>query len=160
MKSTLTFHARIWLLFFGGLAAASVARAQKGLNAAQSELHGQLDRADGSPFRDGALVKIEDDRGGLAVQIVTDSSGRFDAPRLSRSHFTVTVHASGYSDATTTVDLATLPSAYVRLTLKELPPSASPATPPGPSVSVNDLNVPEAAQVEFEKGRGLLLDKH
>jgi Flp pilus assembly protein TadD len=160
MKSALTFHAHIWLLSFGVLAAASVARAQKGPKASQSELHGQLDRADGSPFRDGALVTIEDDRGGLGAQIVTDSSGRFDAPRLSRSHFTVTVHASGFSDATTNVDLATVPSAYVRLTLKELPPSASPATSPAAIVSVNDLNVPEAAHVEFEKGRGLLLDKH
>jgi Tfp pilus assembly protein PilF len=159
MESALTCRVRILLLSFAILGASSAARAQ-GQTALQPEMHGQVDRADGSPFRDIATVTIEDTLGGQTVRIVTDSSGTFDAPHLRKSHFTVTVHAPGFRDATTNVDLVRVPRAYVRLTLKELPPSASPATPPAPIVSVNDLNVPEAAQVEFEKGRGLLLDKH
>jgi Tfp pilus assembly protein PilF len=119
-----------------------------------------VDRADGSPFRDGALVTIEDDLGGMAARIVTDSSGRFDAARLQKSHFTVTVHAAGFRDASIKVDLVTVPREYVRITLNELPPSVSPAASPVAIVSVNDLNVPEGAHVEFEKGRSLLLDKH
>jgi Flp pilus assembly protein TadD len=159
MKSTLTFRLRIRFLSLAGLAAVSVTQAQRP-DTYLREIHGEVDHADGSPFREGALVMIEDDLGGLSVRIVTDSSGRFDAPRLHKSHFTVTVRASGFRDATTSVDLTTLTSANVRMTLKELAPSASPATSPDPGVSVNELNVPEAAQVEFEKGRDLLLDKH
>jgi len=127
------------------------------------ELRGQVDRADGTPFRDGALVKVEDDRGGMAAQIVTDSSGKFDVITLQKSRYTVTVHATGFRDASSEVDLDTVPRANIQITLHELPPSIPTATSPtAPSaiLSVNDLNVPEAAQSEFEKGRSLLLDKH
>jgi Flp pilus assembly protein TadD len=127
------------------------------------ELHGQVERADGTPIREGILVKVEDYNGGMAAQIVTDSRGRFDVAPLAKSRYTVTVHASGFRDASTEVDLDTVPRAYVRITLHELTPpapSATSTTAPSGIMSVNDLNVPEAAQAEFEKGRSLLLDKH
>src|SRR5712671_6007051 len=134
MKFALPYRVRILLISVGVLAALSLARAQ-GPTSVPRDLHGQVDRADGSPFREGALVTIEDDLGGLAARIVTDSSGRFDAAGLQKSHFTVTVHAPGFRDASTNVDLTTIPRAYVRITLYELPPSTSPSGP-GAIVSV------------------------
>lgn len=142
----------------------SVARAQGPSALQPRELHGQVDRADGTPFRDGALVRVDDDRGGMAAQVQADSRGKFDVVPLQKARYTVTVHAAGFRDASADVDLDNVPRAYIRITLKELASSVSPAAPlaasPAAIVSVNDLNVPEAAQVEFEKGRGLLLDKH
>jgi tetratricopeptide (TPR) repeat protein len=127
------------------------------------ELRWQVDLADGTPYRDGALVKIEDDRGGMAAQVRTDSGGKFDVATPQRSRYTVTVHAPGFRDALSEADLTTLPRAYIQITLHEVSPSTPASTSPTlPSsiLSVNDLNVPEAAQAEFEKGRSLLLDKH
>jgi tetratricopeptide (TPR) repeat protein len=99
----------------------------------------------------------------MTTQIQTDSRGKFDVVPLQKSRYTVTVHAAGFRDEATDVDQDTVPRAYIRMTLHEVAPpvtaAASPATPAA-IVSVNDLNVPEAAHVEFEKRRGLLLDKH
>jgi Flp pilus assembly protein TadD len=127
------------------------------------ELTGQVEHADGTPIREGVLVKVEDDNGGMAAQVVTDSRGRFDVVPLAKSRYTVTVHANGYRDASTEVDLGTVPRAYIRITLHELitpSPPATSSTAPSAITSVNDLNVPPTAQAEFEKGRALLLDKH
>ena len=127
------------------------------------ELHGQVDRADGTPFREGALVRVDDDCGGMTTQIQTDSRGKFDVVPLQKSRYTVTVHAAGFRDEATDVDQDTVPRAYIRMTLHEVAPPVTAAVSPAASaaiVSMNDLNVPEAAHIEFEKGRGLLLDKH
>jgi Flp pilus assembly protein TadD len=163
MGSASTCRASIRFLTFAVLTVLSVGRAQ-GPTALQSrELHGQVDRADGTPFREGALVRVDNDRGGMAAQVQTDSRGKFDVAALQKSRYTVTVHAAGFRDEGTDVDLDTVPRAYIRITLHELPASASPApSPAAPAaiISVNDLNVPEAAQVEFKKGSVLLLDKH
>ncbi len=163
MGSASTCRARIQFLSFGLLAALSVARAQGPTGLQPRELHGQVDRADGTPFREGALVRIDNDRGGMAAQVQTDSRGKFDLAPLQKSRYTVTVHATGFRDEVTEVDLDTVPRAYIRMTLHEVvPPTAAAASPAAPAaiVSVNDLNIPEAAHVEFEKGRSLLLDKH
>jgi Flp pilus assembly protein TadD len=163
MESVLTSRARVRLLSFTVLAVWSVARAQGPTALQPRELHGQVDRADGTPFREGALVRIEDDRGGMAAQVLTDSRGKFDVTPLQKSRYTVTVHAAGFRDEVTDVDLDTVPRAYIRMTLHEVAPptpAAAPSAAAGAVVSVNDLNVPETAQVEFEKGRSLLLEKH
>jgi len=141
-----------------------MARAQGPAGLQPRELHGQVVRADGTPFREGALVRIDNDHGGMAAQLQTDSRGKFDVAPLQKSRYTVTVHATGFRDASTDVDVDSVPRAYIRITLNELPSSNSPAVPslasPAATVSVNDLNVPEAAELEFNKGRSLLLDKH
>ena len=117
-----------------------------------------MERADGSPYVDGALVKIEYAIGGVATQVMTDSHGRFDAPLAHRARYLVSVHVPGFRDASSEVDLETVSRASVRLTLREVP-AAGAAGAPG-LVSANDLNVPEGAKAEFEKGRVLLLEKH
>jgi Flp pilus assembly protein TadD len=155
------------VLFVGLLVSPGATRGQGATASQPRELHGQVERVDGTPFGEGALVRVENDHGGMAGQALTDSRGNFDFAPLQKARYTVTVHASGFRDASSDVDLDTLPRAYIRITLHELPTSAtktdsaapSPAVSPA-TVSVNDLNVPEAAQVEFEKGRSLLLDKH
>jgi tetratricopeptide (TPR) repeat protein len=94
---------------------------------------------------------------------MTDSRGKFDVALMESSRYTVTVHAAGYRDETAEADLATVPRASIQITLHELPATASADTlpvAPGEIVSVNDLNVPENAQREFDKGRKLLLEEH
>jgi Flp pilus assembly protein TadD len=116
----------------------SLAQGPNGMQ--QPELHGQVERSDGSPFRDGALVKIENGLGGMAAQV-----------------------ASGFRDASADVDLESVPRASIRLTLREATstaPAAVAPKSPGDTVSVTDLTIPPVAQVEFEKGRTLIVDKH
>jgi len=160
MASAPTFRALLRLLPLGILASLTIARAQGPTSSQPRELHGRVDRADGTPFGDGALVKVENDHGGMAGQVLTDSRSNFDFVPLQKARYTVTVHANGFLDASADVDLDTVPRAYIRITLHELPrtPETTSAAPPA-TVSVTDLNVPQAAQVEFEKGRSLLLDK-
>lgn len=151
-----------FVLFVGLLVSPGMTRGQGPTASQPRELHGQVDQADGAPFRDGALVRIEDEKGGTAAQLTTDSRGRFDIVTLQKSRYTVIVHASGFRDASSEVDLDTLPRAYIHITLHKLPSSAPTLVVPETSsamVSVNDLNVPVEARAEFEKGRSLLLDK-
>ena len=127
------------------------------------ELHGEVDQADGTPYRDGALVKVEDDRGGLAAQVRTDSGGKFEVGALQASRFTVTVHAPGFRDATAEADLTSFSHANLRITMRALPQGARTESPHEETpeiLSVNDLNGPEPARTEFEKGRVLLVEKH
>ena len=145
------------------LVSLDAARAQGTAGARPGELHGQVVRADGSPFGQGALVKIESEHGGAAAQVMTDSRGRFDVALMESSRYTVTVHAAGYRDETAEADLATVPRASIQITLHELPSAASLApspVAPEATVPVSDLNVPENAQREFDKGRKLLMDEH
>src|SRR5258706_9094806 len=164
MGTVLCYRAHFALFsvtLLGLLGAASAARAQ-GHASSYREVHGRVNHEDGTPFTERARVTIEDDQGGLAAQIVSDARGKFDANQLYKSHFTITVHANGFQDVTTHVDLIENPREYIQITLHALSSSTAAATPASPSsiVSVNDLNVPEVAQVEFENGRGLVLDKH
>jgi cytochrome c-type biogenesis protein CcmH/NrfG len=141
----------------------TAAHAQGPTRSLPRELHGQVERADGSPYRDGALVKVESVIGGLGAEVVTDSRGRFDVVSLEKSRYIVTVRAHGFGEARAEVDLDSVPRAYVQLTLHEATPTtpaAAPPKPPGDTVSVTDLTIPPAAQVEFQKGRILLVDKH
>lgn len=145
------------LLFF-----ANSIRAQGPTASLPRELHGQLERPDGSPFRDGALVKVESATGGLATQVLTDSRGRFDVTSLEKSWYVVTVRVPGFREERTEVDLDSVPRAYIQLTLhptKSAEPAAAAASVPD-SVSIAELSIPQSARAEFEKGRVLLIEKH
>jgi Tfp pilus assembly protein PilF len=162
MTSELNYRPHISVLCFVLLTALSSSYAQGPSSPQPRELRGQVNQADGTPYRDGALVKVEDDRGGTVAEIRTDSGGKFDVTTPQNSRYTVTVHAPGFHDATAEADLTTLPRVYIQLTLHVvaatgLPPSRSAASD---ILSVNDLNAPAAAQSEFEKGRSMLVDKH
>jgi Flp pilus assembly protein TadD len=162
MKFALISHPRFLLLFYICCAAVIPLHAQVYNNSTSTELRGQVEHADGSPFVDGALVKIEYAIGGVAAQVMTDSHGRFDAALTQRARYIVTVHVPGFHDASSEVDLETMSRATVRLTLRELPASGAAVHAEAQSglISANDLNVPEGARTEFEKGRILLLEKH
>jgi Flp pilus assembly protein TadD len=141
----------------------SVARAQGPTSLEPRELHGQVYHADGKPFAQGVLVRVDNEHGGTTAQMTTDSRGRFEALGLDKARYSVSVHVAGYRDEMVEVDLDTVPRATVQIVLHELvvvhPMEKSPAAL-GAQVSVNDLAVPEKAQSEFEKGRKLLLEDH
>ncbi len=158
MKSISAIRLYFPFVLFLVLLAAGAARAQ-GPNISQAcELHGLVEQANGAPFGDGVLVKIEFAKGGMAAQIVTDSRGRFDVGLPQRARYIVTVHVSGFRDASSEVDLESTSRASIRLTLHAVSrPSESHSSE---IVSADELNLPEAARTEAEKGRSLLIDKN
>lgn len=125
-----------------------------------SEIRGQIRTANDSPVGRGALVTLESAHGGLVIQTQTDEQGRFTFSQLSEGVYVVTIHQPGYHDASEKVDLSTNPTAYLQITLHPKPTSSESASSPslGPVVSARDLNVPEAAQQNFDQGRRLMLE--
>jgi len=128
-----------------------------------ANLTGIVRNPDGTPFESGALVKVESDRGGMAAEVQTDPSGKFEADNLPRDRYTVTVHSPGYADSKQEVDLDTYPRAFLQFTMK--PDSGADEAPSGPAssdplVSVADLAASPEAQAEYIKGRKLLLEDH
>jgi len=156
----MSYRLHIFFISLALLQAVSPVKAQTPFS--DRELHGQLSYENGTPFTERARITIEDDQGGLAGQLMADARGKFEDIHLYKSRFTITIHANGYHDVITHIDLTADPREYIQVTLHPLPTSASAIAPaaPGATVSVNDISVPEAAQAEFEKGRSLLLDKH
>ena len=152
------------------LAGCSIAEAQQpgsddgsGAGAASASLRGQVRHPDGSSFGRGAMIRVESELGGLAAQVLTDSSGQFHVDALGKARYRVTVHAAGFVDEEQEVDLDSFPHAYVSFTLKPAPgENGEPAGPVSldPMVSAADLAVPPEAQSDYEKGRKLLLDEH
>jgi tetratricopeptide (TPR) repeat protein len=157
MKCIPRMQPRLLLAVCVFLASLNMARAQGPSGSQSPEIHGEVQHTDGTPFGDGILVKIEYGIGGLAAQVVTDSRGKFDVVLQQSARVMVTVHAPGFQDASEQVDLESVPREYIDITLRALP-SAS-GKPPSGMVSTADLNIPEAARTEMDKGR-LLLDNH
>ncbi len=122
-------------------------------------IQGQVRNPDGSPAGEGVLITAESARGGMGGQVTTDSQGKFSISGLGKDIFILSARFPGYQQTSVRIDLSTVPREYVVLTLQPAPaePAPSPATL-GSLVGVEDLNVPESAQREVEKGRKLLFD--
>ncbi len=152
------FLVSIHLLIFPLL---SWAQNPRGASGPQGVIQGQVRNPDGFPLREGVLITVESARGGMADQVTTDSQGKFSISGLAKEVFVVAARFPGYQQAAVKVDLATVPREYVVLTLQPVPTEAEPPRSRAglaPVVAVEDLNVPESAQREFEKGRKLLFE--
>ena len=127
---------------------------------AVSEIRGLVQTASGASIGRGALVMLESARGGFIEQSQTDDQGRFGFTQLGDGVYVVRVRQPGFREASEQVDLTTNPTAYLLITLHPLPSGQEPPSPLSlaPTVSVEELNVPEPAQKNFEQGRKLLLD--
>ncbi len=154
------FVVAISLLVCSLLGWPQVARSQRKTSSGpHGVIQGQVRNPDGSPVGEGVLITAESARGGMGGQVTTDSQGKFSISGLGKDIFILSARFPGYQPISVRVDLSTVPREYVVLTLQpvQAEPAPSPATL-GSLVGVEDLNVPESAQKELEKGRKLLFD--
>ena len=123
-------------------------------NAAVVEIHGQVRFAEGGAPAANVVVRLESyDGGGSISEAFTDSSGKFRFTNLPAAQYSVRVRQMGYRDATQTVDMTTTTSGLVMLQL--LRDSTRPTSTTSATGSI-DVNVPPAAQKEFDKGTAAL----
>jgi cytochrome c-type biogenesis protein CcmH/NrfG len=161
IRSAIPFLLLLGLLFCGGTAwPQGIQRPGPAL----VQIRGQVRYPSGAAARQGIMITIEDAAGGSVVaQLQTDSRGTFLINSIQRAVYTVTAHQPGYQDDSQRVELTTVPTAYVELTLVPLPGKAPPAGGPAPSqptVSAAELALPAATRREFEKARQLVEQEH
>lgn len=128
------------------------------------QIRGQVRYPSGAAVQQIVLVTVEDAASGsIVAQVQTDSHGTFQVTASHPGVFTVIAHQPGYRDDSQRVDLTTVPTAYVTLTLAPLPEKSPPATGPAanrPTVSAAELALPAATRQEFEKARQLVVQEH
>lgn len=122
----------------------------------QLQLNGQVRYAQGGRPAEFVLVRLESFRGGVVGETTTDRSGKFRFSSLSPELYVVSVRAPGYSEVQQQVDLRTQVTDYIQLQL--VPEVKAAKDVPANSRVVIDASVPQAARVEFEKGREAIFE--
>jgi tetratricopeptide (TPR) repeat protein len=110
--------------------------------------------AEGGAPAANVVVRLESyDGGGSISEAFTDSSGKFRFTNLSPAQYSVRVRQMGFRDVQQTVDMTTTTSGLVMLQLlRDVSGTKTTTSAPG---SI-DVNVPPAAQKEFDKGTAAL----
>ena len=140
----------------------------------QAEIHGQV-RIENRPAPQGVLVLLDvapSFRAGAVGngqlgRTMTDSGGKFvfDGLTIARggdAQFLVTVHCSGYKDASQVADLRGSPRGFVSLDLQRDTSADVPNVPsggPGETISAKQPSSPEA-RAALAKAQELLIEKH
>jgi tetratricopeptide (TPR) repeat protein len=122
----------------------------------------QVRYANGAPGPSGILVQLESAESGSAGNCRTTEGGKcvFNVP--SNGVYVVRMAERGYRDVSVRVEIIGNPRGYATLDLIPIPAEVPPATSEAASagdpnlVSALDLNVPENARQEFEKGQSAL----
>jgi tetratricopeptide (TPR) repeat protein len=123
-------------------------------NAAVVEIHGQVRFAEGGAPAANVVVRLESfDGGGSISEAFTDSSGKFRFTNLSPAQYSVRVRQMGYRDVQQNVDMTIQTSGLVMLQLLRDVSGSKTTTSALGSI---DVNVPPAAQKEFDKGTAAL----
>jgi tetratricopeptide (TPR) repeat protein len=102
------------------------------------------------------LVDVDSQSGGNAAQVITDSTGKFDAEGLDADVYLIRVRFPGYDEVVERVDLTITSSNYLDIQLKPKPGTAAkPVAPEGPGAKIDArlAAVPDKARKEFDKGR-------
>ena len=123
----------------------------------QIQLHGQIRYAHGGRPAEFILVRLESFRGGLAGQTTTDRNGKFTFIGLAPELYIVSVRTVGYLELTQQVDLRTQVSDYLQM---QLVPEQKATVDVPRKRGIVDASVPEAARLEFEKGRDAVLKEN
>jgi hypothetical protein len=122
----------------------------------------QVRYANGAPGPSGIHVRLESPESGSAGDCQTIEGGKCVFNVRSNGVYIVRITERDYKDVSVRVELIGNPRGYATLELKPIPEEAPPQTrataPAGDPnlVSVLDLNIPENARQEFEKGHGAL----
>jgi len=116
----------------------------------------------GAPGPSGIHVRLESPEAGSAGDCETREGGKCVFNVSSSGVYMVRMTEHGYKDVSVRVELIGNSRGYATLELQPLPKETPPGTLEAPPegdpnlVSVLDLNVPENARQEFEKGQGAL----
>lgn len=126
------------------------------------EIHGVVRYPGGRPVGRGVLVTLESaEGGGVTAQDQTDERGKFLFSGIDPQGYDVTVRQPGFRDIRSRVDLTTVSTAYLDVTLQPMPGERQPTTPPegpGAKISAQELAIPEGARKEWEEGRKIYID--
>ena len=117
------------------------------------QIHGQVRYAQGGRPAEFIMVRVDSFRGGVEGEMTTDRSGRFTFIGLAPELYVVSVRTPGFREVSQQVDLRTQLTDYVQLSLVTEGDASSTSKRSG----VIDVNVPQHALAEFEKGRDILL---
>jgi tetratricopeptide (TPR) repeat protein len=156
MRSLLSVFAFAWLLISATNSAFAQNDMDPSLPGGSFEISGQVNSPDGRKAIQFVSVRLE--RGGSLVdQRTTDSTGRFRFSKLTPGNYVISASAPGFRVAPQQVDISRfIPRVHLLLQLV----SETETFRKRPTVAeVIDVNVPEKARTEFEKGRLALADK-
>jgi tetratricopeptide (TPR) repeat protein len=156
VRSLLYLIASAWLLISATNSAFAQNDMDPSLPGGLFEITGQVTGPDGRKVVQFVSVRLEKG-GSLVDQRTTDSIGRFRFARLIPGNYFVSASAPGFKVAPQQVDI-TRSIPRVHLLLQLVPEAETFSKPPSP-IAVIDVNVPEKARTEFEKGRAALADK-
>lgn len=121
------------------------------------EITGQVRSPDGRKAIQFVDVRLSRMGGGLVDQRTTDSNGTFRFSRLVKGQYTITATAPGYRITPQQVDINRfIPRVHLLLQLEVEGETFRSRSRPG---EVVDVNVPEKARSEFEKGKAALTQK-
>jgi predicted Zn-dependent protease len=126
----------------------------------------QVRNPDGTPGPRGIHIRLESAEGGAEADAETVEGGKCQFRPMSSGVFIVRLTNPQYKEMSERVELIGVSRSYITFELRPLstehPTDATTdSSPPGPStVSVADLNIPENARKEFEKGQAALASKN
>jgi tetratricopeptide (TPR) repeat protein len=134
-----------------------------GLSAARDyEVNVQVRNPDGSAGPRDIRIVLESAVGGVDAECNTVDGGKCRLLPQSSGVYIVKLRASGYQEASQRVELTGVPHAYVTFTLRRTDGDtgvAPSADAPATTVGVDEVNIPEKARQEFEKGQASLKEK-
>jgi tetratricopeptide (TPR) repeat protein len=148
----------MWLSLFPVLVVLMIpytAAAQGGKATRISRISVQVRFPDGSAAYAGVLVELELQNSQIVEQAQTDSFGRCSFAPSAPAIYLVRAKEAGYFDAVVAVDLQGAPTGMANLVLRPKPGEAPPPPPKdagGPTISANNLSVPEPARKEYDLG--------
>lgn len=124
------------------------------------EISGYVRAAGHNGAPPGTVVQLQLVGGGTDQQVTVDSSGRFQLQPMSNGIYYVVAKAPGYREASQRVDLITNIRFTVHINLVPDRDETSPHTNTTPAVTQRQLQIPEKALKEFERGaRELMQNK-
>ncbi len=125
-----------------------------------AEINVQVRNPNGSAAPRGIHVRLEAEEGGATDDCVTEAGGKCRFQPNSAGMYIVRLNQIGYKGVSVHVNLVDSLRGYVTLDLKPDHPAALQPDAPdgvsGDSISAVELNIPENARREFEKGQSAM----
>lgn len=150
----------ILFLFLSPFLCSTLGAAQTG-QGRSGQIIGQVRFENDRPAPIGVAILLERRDSGVVAQEQTDSVGKFQFQGLEQRTYKLTVRMHGYETSETYVDLTLMSHQYVQIKLKPVAgvPEKIPSPAAGGVVSARDVQIPQPAVEEFDKGKKLLMER-
>ncbi|MGH9812209.1 MAG: carboxypeptidase-like regulatory domain-containing protein, partial [Candidatus Acidiferrales bacterium] len=130
--------------------AVSAATQQRGGTVELRSIRGQvLDATTQRPL-DRAFVSLRRESGSMVEQVTTSSTGGFEFVRVPADMYLVVAELAGYEGSSQRIDVTIGVASHVTVYLQ--PVAREAAAPPGGSVGVESLAIPDEARAQYERG--------